>query len=101
MPLYDLKCPCGLTSFDVLVRKPADMKCMNCGKKMKKLPSLPAAPVFAAGKSAQSQHEWAKKEKARLTKRSADYDKTKGKAEREATIEKLRAKGTIPKGWSA
>lgn len=103
MPLYDFVCPkCRNWRDDVLVRSDAEYKCDLCDTVMDRQLPLVAPPVFAKGRSAESQHEWGIKERARLEKRSLDYDtKGKGKQEREGQIEKLKANGTIPEGWSA
>ena len=46
--------------------------------------------------------EWSASQRARLEKRSTDYDnKGPGKAARDEQIAKLKEKGTIPKGWGA
>jgi len=104
MPLFDLKCPrCSNWRDDVLVKSDGALPaCDLCDTVMEKLPPLVARAVFAAGRSAESKAEWSASQRARLEKRSTDYDnKGPGKAAREEQIAKLKEKGTIPKGWSA
>lgn len=104
MPLFDLKCPrCSNWRNDVLVRSDGALPaCDLCDTVMEKLPPRVAPAVFTAGRSAESRAAWGAKEKERLTKRSTDYDKSgPGKAARDEQIDKLKEKGTIPKGWSA
>ena len=103
MPLYDYRCEkCGEEVVDRVAKAADEVACPVCATVMVRLDSLPAAPVFGAGRSAESRAEWGVRERARLESRSTAYDQSaQGKQEREATVDRLRKTGTIPDGWSA
>jgi hypothetical protein len=104
MPLFDFKCPrCSNWRTDVYLKaSDAPPPCDLCDTSMEKLPPLVAQAVFAPGRSAESRAEWGAAQKARLMKRSDDYDASpQGKQAREEQIDKLRKRGTLLPGMKA
>jgi predicted nucleic acid-binding Zn ribbon protein len=103
MPLADYQCPeCAFFREDVLLKSSEPdpfIECSSCGTRMERCPPRVATPVFTAGRSAESRAAWGAKEKARLQKRSDDYDRSpRGSLARQEQIAKLQKNGTIPPG---
>lgn len=99
LKVFDLRCPrCGDEQHDVLLDDTKLPDCGRCGRsRMVKMPSAVGALVtLTKGRSTESRETYNREFRARMEKRSADFDKTpRGRAEREGAIHRQIKAGNL------
>lgn len=93
MPLYEYECTSCLKRTEVH-RSMDDRKrptpCGSCGATATLVISATSAPVIGPGRSSESRQDHATRNRARLLKRSQDWDKSPaGRAQRTASIRRV------------